>query len=81
MARLCVMYRGKFLVEGSANGNGFESLPGGKVRVLQFSYIGETFQLLNLNGVDGVTNVAMSREDGTGSPGDRVAPADAIQWG
>ncbi len=68
------------MVEGSAT-NGFEELPGNKVRVLQYSYIGEAYQLLNLNGTDGVTNVVMAREDGEGEDGDLVEPADAVIWG
>lgn len=76
MARLMILSGGKFLEEGV----GFEAVGGNGVRVLQYSYIGQAYQTLNLNGTDGILNRVMAREDGTGSVGDRVEPADAVIW-
>lgn len=76
MARLMILSGGKFLEEGV----GFEVVGGNGVRVLQYSYIGQPYQTLNMNGTDGILNRVMAREDGTGSVGDRVEPADAVIW-
>lgn len=57
----------------------YEELAGPKFRVLQFGYIGEAFQLTDL-AAGTVTDLTLTRQDATGVAGDRVEPADAVQW-